>query len=248
MNFVYVYDGNFISLLHLIYYLVKQQITPYKIKNTMYSASLFEEEIFLPQNHNEQIISSIISGMGLFAFRVMQDVFLSDEEEKELLLYYFFRNGVKYRKNICYQRNLKCVYRSLKISQYVSHELHKMKGFLRFRELENHVLFAEMEPNNQILFPLSLHFQKRLKQEFWIIHDRRHHLISLYDKKQFIIVSDNDFTLPSKKESEEEKNMVQLWKLFYQTIGITERKNERCRRNFMPKKYWKYITEVKEEL
>ena len=35
-----------------------------------------------------------------------------------------------------------------------------------------------------------------------------------------------------------------MWKTFYNTIGIEERKNNRCRMNFMPKKYWKYILEV----
>ena len=38
-----------------------------------------------------------------------------------------------------------------------------------------------------------------------------------------------------------------LWKSFYNTIGIKERKNDRCRMNFMPKKYWKYILEVENE-
>ena len=38
-----------------------------------------------------------------------------------------------------------------------------------------------------------------------------------------------------------------LWKSFYNTIGIKERKNDKCRMNFMPKKYWKYILEVENE-
>ena len=48
--------------------------------------------------------------------------------------------------------------------------------------------------------------------------------------------------------SEEEKEMESLWKVFYKTIGIDARRNDRCRRNFMPKKYWKYILEVEDEL
>ena len=38
-----------------------------------------------------------------------------------------------------------------------------------------------------------------------------------------------------------DNNYEELWKLFYENIGIKERKNEKCRNNFMPKKYWKYI-------
>ena len=68
-------------------------------------------------------------------------------------------------------RNLKCVDASLKISKYVSNENHKLKGFLRFQELENHILYAEISPTNNVLELLSIHFKKRLKNEYWIIKD-----------------------------------------------------------------------------
>ena len=35
-----------------------------------------------------------------------------------------------------------------------------------------------------------------------------------------------------------------LWKEFFNTIGIKERKNLKCQMNFMPKKYWKNIIEM----
>ncbi len=245
MNQVYLYDGSFVSLCHLIYYLLQHHITPFSIKDCNYSCNLLEEEIYLSVPEDSLLFSKIIQGIGRFAFQVMYRVFLSNEEQKELLLYYFLRNGVKYRSKIVYQRNLNCVCKCLKINQYVAHELHKMKGFLRFRELENQVLYAEMEPTNHILFDLSLHFQKRLKQEFWIIKDVKRKLFSIYDKKRFYILQENEFVFPI-LESESEQKMRELWKTFYQTIAIQERTNERCRKNFMPKKYWKYITEVQE--
>ena len=43
-----------------------------------------------------------------------------------------------------------------------------------------------------------------------------------------------------------EKEIQELWKTFYKTVAIKERKNERCRMNFMPKKYWKYIIELED--
>ena len=49
------------------------------------------------------------------------------------------------------------------------------------------------------------------------------------------------------KLSDDEKTFEELWIEFYNTIGIKERKNDRCRMNFMPKKYWKYITEMSDE-
>ena len=51
-----------------------------------------------------------------------------------------------------------------------------------------------------------------------------------------------------KELSECEEDVLELWKNFYKTIAIKERTNERCRMNFMPKKYWKYIIEMSDEI
>lgn len=248
MKNVYFYEGDFISLLSTIAYLLKNNLKVENIKDEFYQPSLFENVINIYIPKDEKLIHQVKFSFGELALRSMYYVFLSNEENKELILYYFFRNALKYRNKIMYYRNLKCVSEVLRISGYVMHEAHKMKGFLRFKELEKGVLYAEMEPTNDILFLLSCHFVKRLKEEFWIIKDNKRKIIGIYDKNKFVIVRDEDFRLLVQNESKEEKNIEKLWKTFYQTIGIEERKNDRCRRNFMPKKYWKYITEVKEEL
>jgi len=46
----------------------------------------------------------------------------------------------------------------------------------------------------------------------------------------------------------EELDIEDLWKTFFQTIAIEERKNERCQKSFMPKKYWKYMIEMEDKL
>ena len=42
---------------------------------------------------------------------------------------------------------------------------------------------------------------------------------------------------------EEEKKYRALFKMFYDTIEIKERHNERCRMSHMPKRFWKNMTE-----
>lgn len=248
MDNVYIYEGDFISLLNLIVTLLKNNQKPSNIKKEDYMPSLFENNIFLSIPKNEKIIDQVIDCFGAYALRSMYYVFLSEEENKEIILYYFFRNALKYHDKVTYHRNLKCVSEVLRISNYVSHEAHKMKGFLRFKETKNNILSAEMEPTNNVLFLVSCHFARRLKNEYWVIKDNKRKILSIYDKLKFTIVKEEDFHLNLPNESKDEKQIEELWKVFYKTIGIKERKNERCRMNFMPKKYWKYITEVSEEL
>ena len=61
-------------------------------------------------------------------------------------------------------RNLRCVSEALRIKEKVAREAHKFKGFLRFKELKSESLYAEINPDNDILFILAKHFQKRLKE------------------------------------------------------------------------------------
>lgn len=246
-NTVYIYQDNFISLLNLIDTLIKQNIKPLNIKNTFYSPTLLDNIIYLDIKENNCLIKEFVKNYNIFIFNIMYNVFISNHDNKELIIYYFYLNTLKYGKNIIYKRNLKCVSLALKISKHVGGENHRFKGITRFKELENNILYSEINPDNDILFLLSKHFKERLKNEYWIIKDVNRKMYSIYDKNNFYLINEENFEIKTKNISLLEKNIQEMWKDFYNTIGIKTRKNERCRMNFMPKKYWKYITEVSEE-
>ncbi len=242
---VYIYNDTFLSLLALSRELYKLNIRPFAIKNTKYSLSLLDNSILLEQNELN-IISYFLKIVSKDILKTCYYVFLSKDENKELIIFYFLLNAIKYSNKVYYMRNLNCVVKALQISNRVSRELHKFKGFTRFKEFKNGVLYAEIEPDNDILYLLSIHFSKRFKNEVWIINDKRRKMLSFYDKKKFDIISDTKVSIDSDNFSQEEGNIEELWKTFYNNIGIKERKNDRCRMNFMPKKYWKNILEVED--
>lgn len=237
MDYVFIYDNTFTGLLNLIVYLTNKKIKPYNIKNEYYSPSLFEKTIKLNVN-NSNIHDYIIKKTTSPIYSTLYYIFLSSDPNKEPIIYYFYINAIKYKNKIFNMRNLKCVNKALKIVKYVKSETHKYKGFVRFKETNN-ILFAEISPENNVLELLSIHFKKRLKNEYWIIKDVKRNIYSFYNKKDFIIKNNIDLNLDIKKD-----NYQDLWKLFYNTVGIENRTNERCRRNFMPKKYWKYLVEM----
>jgi len=244
LNNIYIYNNNFISLLNLINYLIKNGIKPFNIKDSFYNQTLLDNIINLEIEENTHITNLFNNNI----LKTIYYVYLSEEDNKELILYYFILNYFKYNETVIYRKNLKCVCEVLRISNYVSRENHKYKGFVRFKELENNILYAEIEPVNNILSILSNHFKKRLKNELWIIHDKKRNILSIYDKKNFYITSDDNFKLLNTNISENETNIENMWKTFYKTIGITMRKNDKCRMNFMPKRYWKYIIEMSDEI
>ncbi len=244
-EFIYLYDGSFTNLLNLCILLIKKRIIPLNIKSEEYQPNLLEEVIKLDCTETINVEEFV----RLFSKRIFKTIyylFISNDINKELIIYYFLIHSLKYKDKIYYMRNLKSVAKALKIEKYVGRENHKFKGFLRFKELENNVLYAEINPENNILFILSKHFETRLANEYFIIKDVGRKILSVYDKKNIYIVSEDEF-LPITNLSTNEKFIQDLWKSFYKTIGIKERKNNRCRMNFMPKKYWKYIIEVSDE-
>lgn len=240
---IYIYDGTFPSLLNLINDLLKRNIKPFDICGDENDApTLLNNVITLELNPNFDIKEIKLSSSIL---KTIYYVYLSEEEHKELIIFYFLLNAQKYQDKIFLMRNLKCVTKVLKIAKYVSNENHKLKGFTRFKEINNHILYAEISPTNNILPLLSNHFANRLKNEYWIIKDIERNIYSIYDTKKYYIISGKNINLKDITIDDTEQEIENLWQSFFDTIGIEARKNKRCQMNFMPKKYWKYITEMR---
>jgi len=241
---IYTYDGSFSSLLELITFLIETKRKPDDIQKEIYEPSLLDEVMSLQLIPRKNLFSSWQQKIGVHAFRIAFYVYLSEEKRKELILFYYFLNALKYREKIIYMRNLKCVNVTLKISGHVSHEIHKLKGFLRFKETKNKFLYAEVEPTNDILYFLAEHFRERLKNENYLILDKKRKKVCMYDAKKIYFLKEEDFLSLNLELETEEKNIQDLWKTFFDTIAIQERRNEKCQRSFMPKKYWKYMIEM----
>ena len=174
-NKIYLYNGSFNDLINLISYLLKNKIIPSNIKNINYNKGLFDEVINI-KTHESDLINYIIKISSKYVFKIIYYVYLSNDENKELIIYYFILNTFKYGNKIIYMRNLKCVNESLKLEKYVSRENHKFKGFTRFKELNNNVLYSKINPTNNIIVLLAEHFKNRLKEECFILHDEKRNI------------------------------------------------------------------------
>ena len=64
--------------------------------------------------------------------------------------------------------------RFLNLSRNVSNEAHHFLEFIRFRELENGVLYSGINPKNRVLTCMGDHFADRFPLENWLIYDKAH--------------------------------------------------------------------------
>ena len=118
-------------------------------------------------------------------------------------------------------RNLKCVNKALTISNRVSRQAHKWKGFLRFKEMQNHIFYAEFTADNNILGILANHFKKRLPKERWIIKDEKRDILCLYDQKNCYFLEGKEIELSFKQYI---VNMILevFWISFFYTFALIE--------------------------
>ncbi len=66
-------------------------------------------------------------------------------------------------------------------------EVHKMKGFLRFMENSDGVMYAPYSPDNDISDLLAVHFAVRLGGRPFVIHDVKRRIAAMYDGLEIVM-------------------------------------------------------------
>lgn len=132
----------------------------------------------------------------------------------------------------------------LKLERFVQNERHHIVEFLRFEELEGGLWCARCNPKAAVVPLVMDWFAERFNIQPFIIYDENHQMAGIYEGRSWRLMKTDDFTPPPITENE--KLMQEAWKRFYDTLAIESRYNPELRRNFMPKRFWKNITEVKD--
>lgn len=128
----------------------------------------------------------------------------------------------------------------LHICRQVGGEIHRLKGLLRFSSIEPPALQALMEPDFNILWPLAFYFRRRLGGQPWLITDAKRKRAAHWDGNQLSFLDVEQEGVPGRSTDE----MAGLWRTFYRSVAIPDRRNEALRRQHMPERYWKYLSEI----
>ncbi|MEZ3469704.1 MAG: TIGR03915 family putative DNA repair protein [Schaedlerella sp.] len=135
-----------------------------------------------------------------------------------------------------------CVF---ELSRKVANEAHQFMEFIRFRELENGVLFSEITPKNRVLTCIADHFADRFPLENWMIYDKTFQEFLVHRmRSQWVLVSGECLNREeAEKVSKAEAEFERLWQRFFQSIAIKERENPICQRTHLPIHFRQDMTE-----
>ncbi len=240
----YLYDGSFEGLLTCIYehYYMKKAAGIYM--KGQYQSDLFHvcKEIATDLEKSEKVYQAIMKKISQQALKNTYHLYLSNSYEKENLILKYLIRGFKTGKSIDELHSDELIHQVHLITKRVSLECHRFLGLLRFSDI-NDTLYSEIEPDHDILVLLGDHFSDRLKNQNFIIHDKKRKK-ALWSKKGDWLISSFDIQ-ENIKLSHQECAYRDLWKHYYKHIAIEGRKNNRLRKQYMPTRYWKHLPEMR---
>ncbi|HEY5562002.1 MAG TPA: TIGR03915 family putative DNA repair protein [Clostridiaceae bacterium] len=239
---ILTYDGSFLGLFTAIYtaYYLKQEVEIFKVKDEI--PGLISPTVMIETDEFKanKVFRALEQKVGKIIMDNIYFVFLSDFNYSSSLIYSYVRLCFKYGREVALHLELPEVLTFERTRNKVLGEAHRMTGFIRFKKL-GEILYAQIEPDHNILELVLDHFSSRLGSEKWIIHDKKRSIALIYNGKEsrFVTVENEPISNLQNLDIYES-----LWKKYYDSTSIKERINERYKLRSMPKRYHKNMLET----
>ena len=242
----FVYDNSFEGLFTAIFYAYTEKDSIIT-KNKDYLPSLLNEvlEVKTEIDKFERVYNSILTKLDNSVLIKIYHLYLSDIKETDTLVLNYLKLCYSYGDSINLAKNNDIIILVDKYSRRVTYEAHRFTGFVRFKEITPLNFYASIEPDHNILPLLINHFTKRFSDQNFIIHDLKRNTAIIYNKKNVTITEFNKEDANIFLNSNSDGYFENLWKTFYSSVNIKERENPKLRRQYMPKRYWNHLTELK---
>ncbi len=242
---IFIIENHIDGILSALYLSFTEKIIPDFVEDSAVFQPRFDGAIInvITNTTNAERVKTALFKYGGDDIIYQMKICLMSREHSALL--HAFNYGyitLKYRKDISNMLSEKAVSDFSYTLQKVLHERHILTGMIRFRESINGVLYARFSPDNDIVSLLAPHFLRRLGRIPFILHDLSRNKIAISDGNSI----KTDFTnLPANfTPAENELKVSELWKKYYGSVNIKERKNTRLQDNFFPRRYRKYCYET----
>ncbi|MFL0166932.1 TIGR03915 family putative DNA repair protein [Candidatus Clostridium helianthi] len=245
---IYLYDDTFEGLLTSIYdafysngspptsiYGKSQTNTPLLLGNIV--------EISTDINKFKKVKNAIINKINFLSLKKIYFAFLSNYEDKGIIIFNYLKIAFKLGPDVHDFLNLDVIRLVDNITKKVLNECHRFEGFIRFNQIEEKLLYSSIEPDNDILELIGDHFKNRFPREYFIIHDISRQKALIYNTNFYEIIDMDMETYEKLKFHNDE--YTNLWKTYFKSTTIEERKNLKLQCRMMPKRYWKHILETK---
>ncbi len=249
-----LFDGSWTGLLTAVFEAFERKILKIRlVSQEHYAENIFDIPILIESQTKkaERVWKGLLKRMDSTSRKHFFYTYLSEQPEafQHLLDYaiYIFSNKENATKNYGHPDVLAIS----QIAKNVSRESHRMKAFIRFERWNDMTYFALIQPDFNVIPVIAKHFKDRYADQKWIIYDKKRHYGIFYDLHSIIEVNfdfvDQQYQSASLVKSVEKDPLQEkyelLWKDYFKSTNIQERKNMKLHIRHVPKRYWRFLTE-----
>lgn len=240
----YIYNGSFEGLLTSIYEAFYASVKPDDIKTKdNYLENFLVEKIYIEtdEDKSQRVYKAIEMKISKDSLKRVFYAYLSELPGSEMVILKYLQLGFKIGKDIDFNLANEHVLNMDNIYKKVGSERHRVLGLLRFKKVKEDILYAQVEPDHNVIALVAPHFKERLTSESFIIHDTKRDLAIFYNKSEWVI---KDIEVPDPflvKDMEE--SYEDLWRVYFNAISIKRKSNIKLQKAHMPMRYWKHLTE-----
>ena len=248
----YIYDKTFEGFLTCVYHHYYTEKANAIFPDGKYQFDILNKQMLVETDEEKAniVYEAIANKISSYDVGRIYKVFRTNEKEKEIKLLRYIKYGFKMGSCVGMIHGHPVVNDVLKAEQRLGMEIHRLYGLIRFASVksidsQNQIMYSPIEPDNDVVEFLASHFVDRFKNEPFIIHDKkRGKALFSYQKQWSISEFSSDKILENTNEEDEYQR---LWQRYFDIIAIKERTNPKCQKNFMPVRYWKNLTEIREQ-
>ncbi len=252
-----IYDGTFEGFLSCVFYVFEYKLKDVSIQNEyVHQNGLFSENETIITNikKSDRVWSGLKKKASTLTSTKIYYAFLSEQEGIENTLLNYIQYIFKHQQKVDTDFTHPSVLKTSTIAKNVSREKHRMEAFVRFKLTKDNIYFANIAPDFNVLPLIAKHFKNRYADQKWVIYDIKRNYGLYYDLQDLDFINldfpkNFDFSKTSADFfAEEEFEFQKLWKDYFDSTNIKERKNMKLHIRHIPKRYWKYLSEKQPKL
>lgn len=252
-----IYDGTFEGFLSCVFYVFEYKLKDVSIQNEdVHQNGLFSENetIITDIKKSDRVWNGLKKKASTLTSTKIYYAFLSEQEGIENTLLNYIQYIFKHQQKVDTDFTHPSVLKTSKIAKNVSREKHRMEAFVRFKLTKDNIYFANIAPDFNVLPLIAKHFKNRYGDQKWVIYDIKRKYGLYYDLQNLDFINldfpeNFDFSKTSADFfADEEFEFQKLWKDYFDSTNINERKNMKLHIRHIPKRYWKYLSEKQPNL
>jgi len=168
---IYLYDGSFEGLLTAVFDAYEKTEIPDEIVyDKKFNTPLFftPHEVLTDPEKASRVAVKIAEKMGHYSLQTIIYCYLSEMSKTENAIFHYIKHGLNLGESVNSYLTDSNVATVLNLSKKVLSEAHRLKGLVRFTQIED-ILYAPVSPDFNVTSLLAEHFIKRLSGEKWIL-------------------------------------------------------------------------------